>query len=108
MKLNMKELFDDALPIIQKFSPTIGAAIGGPFGLAAGYVVPVLASAFGTHPSNIKDLVGKILTDSDAQGKLEAIEHEHGDWVCTLMDSVGNLTSAKINVELTWQPTPND
>ena len=102
--MKLKELFGDALPIIEKFAPSIGGAIGGPVGVAAGYVVPILANAFGAHPSNIKELVGNILADSGAQSKLEAIEHEHGDWVCTLMDSVGNLTSAKINIELTWQP----
>ncbi len=31
------EMFDDALPIIKKFAPTIGAAIGGHIGFAAGY-----------------------------------------------------------------------
>lgn len=101
--MKFKELFSDALPLIQKFAPTIGAAIGGPMGLATGYVIPILANAFGSKPNDFKDLVKNILNDSHAQEKLESIEHEHGDWVCTLMDSVNNLSSMKINIELTWQ-----
>lgn len=107
--MKIKDLFHDALPIITKFAPTIGAAIGGPVGVAAGYVVPVLANAFGAKSTDIKDLVNKILADPGSEGKLEAIEQEHGDWVGALMNNVTHLTSAKINVELTWEPlsSPN-
>jgi hypothetical protein len=100
--MKIKELFVDALPIIEKFSPTIGAAIGGPVGAATGYIIPLLASAFSVHPSDIPGLVAKIVADPDAQKKLSEIEDEHGDWIDTLQDSVSNLISAEINVKLGW------
>jgi len=102
--MKVKELFSDALPIISKFAPTIGNAIGGPFGVAAGYIIPVLADAFGVHLSQISGLPRKILSDTAAQEKLEQIETEHGAWVDGLMDSVNNLAKAEINVKLEWQP----
>lgn len=104
MNLSIKYLLNDALPIVTKFAPNIGAAIGGPVGAATGIVVPLLANAFGVHPSDIGGLAKKILTDTEAKGKLESVEAEHGDWVNGLMDSIGNLASAKVNIELTWQP----
>lgn len=101
--MKIKELFADALPIITKFAPSIGAAIGGPVGAATGFVVPLLATAFGVHPSDIGGLTQKILDDPDSQGKLEQIEEEHGDWVCRLMDSVNNLSHAEVNIKLDWK-----
>ena len=100
--MNVKELFSDALPIISKFAPSIGGAISGPVGIAAGYIVPVLASAFGAPSTNISDIVSKILNDPDAQEKLQVIEHDHGSWLCGIMDSVNNLTKADIHITLEW------
>jgi hypothetical protein len=100
--MKLKELFSDALPIISKFAPSIGAAIGGPVGLASGYAIPILASAFGAHPTDVRGLVQKIVNDSEAQSKLEGLEHEHGDWICALVDSVGNLSKAEIHINLEW------
>lgn len=102
--MNIKELFNDVLPVLEKFAPSIGAAIGGPFALAAGYAVPLLASAFDTHPSNIKQIVEKIIQDPDAaKMKLENMENEYGDWITSLMRSVNNLLKAEVNVRLEWK-----
>ena len=101
--MNMKELFSDALPIINKFAPTIGTALGGPFGFAAGYLIPVLAKAFDAHPTNLAGLAHAIINDPNTEDKLKEIEHEHCDWLCTTLDSVSNLASAEINIKLNWQ-----
>ncbi len=101
--MNFKDLLSDALPVISKFAPSIAGAIGGPVGVAAGYVVPLLANAFGVHPSDTAGLAQKILHDSESQGKLEQLEIEHGDQVCGLMNSIDNLASLKLNIELTWK-----
>lgn len=105
MKLN--ELFSEALPIISKFAPTIGAAIGGPFGAAAGYVIPILANSFGVHPTQIKDLVNEIVTNTDSQVKLQTLECEHADWLNQIISNTNNLTNAKIHIELAWQQDKN-
>ena len=102
--MKIKDLLNDALPIISKFAPTIGGAIGGPVGVAAGYVLPILANSFGVHPSDLSGLAQKILSDPNSQGKLEQVEYEHGDWVSGMMDSVNNLASAEISIKLQWQP----
>src|ERR1700689_438273 len=102
--MKLKEIFDASLPIITKFAPSIGAAIGGPYGMAGGYILPLLASAFGSHPTDLKDLVQKILNDPNAQGKLESLEHEHGDWLFNLMESSEKLQEAEISVKLRWSP----
>jgi hypothetical protein len=100
--MKFKELFKDALPLITKFAPSIAGAIGGPVGIAAGYVVPILANAFGTHPTNIAGLVQQIVSDPNTQGKLEALEVDHGDWIESLLDTTERLTSAEINIKLGW------
>jgi hypothetical protein len=101
--MKLKEIFNDALPIVSKFAPSIGAAIGGPVGLATGYAIPILANAFGTHPTDLRGLVTKIINDSDAKTKLEGLEEEHGDWLCSLEDSLNNLAKAEIHINLEWQ-----
>ncbi len=101
--MTLKDVFRDALPIIKNFAPSIAAAIGGPVGVATGYVLPILASAFGVDSSNPRSIAEAILAGSNSEDTLKELEHEHGDWICKLLDSVGNLASAKINVELTWK-----
>lgn len=94
--MKLKELLSDALPIISKFAPSIAGAIGGPVGVAAGYFIPILADAFGVHPSDIAGLTQKILNDSDAQRKLEQVESDH-------CDCANKLSNAEINIKLEWQ-----
>ncbi len=102
MKSSGKELFSDALPIIEKFAPSLGGVIGGPAGFAIGYIIPILAHAFGAHPNDIKQIIANIISDPDAASKLQAIEHEHADWLCAAVDSAGRLIGAEINVKLSW------
>jgi hypothetical protein len=102
--MNIKELFKDALPLIVKFAPTLGSAIGGPVGMAAGYVIPVLASAFESSPSDIKSLAQTIVDDPNSQQKLAELEKMHGDVIATMFNTMEHLASAKLNIELTWQP----
>jgi len=100
--MNLKELFNDALPIIKNFAPTIGAAIGGPAGAAAGYAIPILANSFGANPGDIKQIVSNILQDPNAEEKLDKAEHEHKDIICALIDSMHGLSRAEINLKLEW------
>ena len=102
--MKFKEMFNDVLPIITSVAPTIGAAIGGPVGAATGYVIPILASAFGVHSTDVKGLVDKIANNGEAQNILASLEREHGDWVNSMMDTVANLSKAEINIKLEWQP----
>lgn len=101
--MNVQAIFQEALPIIQKFAPSIGEIIGGPIGLSVGYIIPILASAFNVHPANLKQLVSTIVQDPDAESKLQHIEKEHGDWLCTILNSVSALSKAEVNVKLEWQ-----
>lgn len=103
--MNIKDVFRDAIPLVEKFAPTIGAAIGGPIGAAAGAVIPILANVFDGHPNDIPGLVQRILTDSDASNKLQSLENEHHDWLCSMMDTVQSLVKAEISIKLEWQPS---
>lgn len=100
--MKIKEAFIDALPIIEKFAPSVGAAIGGPLGFASGYIIPILASAFDAKPTDIKQLVSNIITDPRMQSKLESIEQDHGDWLSSLTDNLDRLVTAEFNVKLAW------
>lgn len=99
---SIKGIFKDALPIIATVAPTVAKAIGGPIGIAAGYIIPILANAFGAHPSDMSTIVSNLLSDPEANAKLQTIEDEHGDWLDGLMESVNNLQHAEINIKLDW------
>ena len=101
--MKITELLGDALPIIKKFAPTIASLLTGQYAIAAEFLLPVIAKAFNAHPKNFGDLVTKIISDPDAQSKLEGIENEHCGWLCTTLDSVRDLASAEINIKLQWQ-----
>ncbi len=100
--MNIKDLFRDALPTIKEFAPVIASAIGGPFGVAAGYVIPVLATAFGGSSKDVPGLVSKIMSDPDASTKLSLCEEDHSGWLTALMTSVNNLSSAEVNIKVHW------
>ena len=103
MNLNgIREVFSDALPIIEKFAPTLARAIGGPFGAGIGYVIPLLATAFSDNNFDLKRIADTILNDPLAPDKLGAIEHEHCDILCNLLGTVDRLMSAEINIKLNW------
>lgn len=101
--MKLKELLGEAFPIIAKFAPTIAGALGGQMGFAAGYIIPILANAFDAHPTDLKSLISNIVNDPNTQTKLQNIEDEHCDWLCTTLDSIGNLSEAEINIKLKWQ-----
>lgn len=101
------EIFTEAMPIIEKFAPSLGAAIGGPFGHAAGSIIPWLAKAFESDPTDLKQLVANILKDPDAETKLNKIETLHGPWLKHLIDKANNLSKAEINIKLEWQNPSN-
>jgi hypothetical protein len=97
-----KDMFTDVLPIIKTVAPTVAGAIGGPIGMAASYIIPVLADAFGTGTGDINGLVNQIASDPDAVNKLQAIEAKHAGLLNVLMTSASKLTHAEINIKLDW------
>lgn len=101
--MNVKELFKDAMPVIEKSAPVLGGMLGGPIGLVMGNVIPLLANAFETHPANLQDLVQAIIKDPHAEAKLKSVQDVHADWLSSLMDNVNALESAEISIKLKWQ-----
>ena len=98
----VKSIFAEALPILEKFAPSIATAIGGMPGFALSFVIPLLAKSFGTDTHNLSDLASKILKDQDAPLKLQALEHQHHDWICAVVDSSTRIKNAEISVKLNW------
>lgn len=100
--MKLKDVLADALPVIAHYAPTLAAAFSNPLGTACGYVVPLLASAFGSGTSNLSGLVKNILNDPKAESKLAQLETDHKDILNQLMQDVNDLTSAEISIKLNW------
>ena len=98
--MNIKDILNDALPIISTFAPTIAAAIGGPVG---GYVLPLLANAFNVHSADLSKLSQAIKNDPDVKNKMEGLEIDHRDFINNLINNPTNLSSAKINFEVDFK-----
>lgn len=95
-------IFKEALPTIEKYAPTLGSFFGGAPGIALSIVVPLLAKAFNTEAMNFSDLISRIMKDEAAPLKLQSLEDEHYDWLCSLLNSVNKLKSAEIVIKLDW------
>lgn len=104
MNLNtIKDMLNEALPVIETFAPTVARAIGGPVGIAASYIIPILGRSYGLNSSHWDALSGAISSDPDAQTKLQKIENEHGTILNDLMNVVHNLQSSEINIKMNWK-----
>lgn len=101
--MTIKEVFQDVLPIIQRVAPSVASALGGPFTLAANYILPILSSAFGVNTQEPKDVVQAILSHDGYENTLAKVEEDHCDVLCGLMNSVNHLTQAEINIKLSWK-----
>ena len=101
-EMPLKSVFKEVLPTLEKFSPSIAAAIGGPVGFAMSFIIPLLAKSFGTETHDVSSLVKAILKDPESPVKLQSLEHQHHDWICGMLDSINNLQSAEISIKLEW------
>ena len=98
--ISIKGLFQDVLPLIKDAAPTVAGVIGGPVGLATGYILPILADAFQTHPQNFKELVDNITHSENAKSILQDVELKHAPWLNTLLTETHHISSAEINIKL--------
>lgn len=103
MSINLSEVLHEALPLVEKFAPTIGSILGGIPGLASGSALSLLSKAFDTNPSNIHKLGEAIVNDPDAADKLADLDNQHGTWL-SYIENIKNLAKAEINIKLEWQP----
>jgi hypothetical protein len=90
------------LPILKNATPLLTKVLGGGYGMALSILVPIFSKAFNVNSSNFSDIVEAIIKDPEAEKKLKEIEHEHADWLCTLLDSASSLIEAEINIKLKW------
>jgi hypothetical protein len=95
-------IFQNAFPIIAKLAPTFARAIGGFPGIAMTYVLPLLAHAAGTNSTDIPTMISNFINDPKAQNNLKDLEHDHADWLCSLLESTNRITQAEINIKLSW------
>lgn len=102
MSTLLKEVLNEALPIITKFAPNIGSVLGGAPGYAGGLALSLLAKAFNANPSDFRGLSTSIVNDPLAENKLAAVEEEHGLWLKSLIDDVKNPTHIEINIKMDW------
>jgi hypothetical protein len=100
--MKIKELLNDALPIISNYAPTIASVITGHVGIAAGFIISILANAFSVHPNGITGLSAQINNDPENQEKLEKLEKEFGGLIGDLINTSNSLSKAEINIKLEW------
>lgn len=99
----ISEIFKDVLPLIKKFSPSVGLAIGGHVGFVTGYIIPLLANAFSANPTDLNDIADKISTDDQAQSKLEKIEKGHGDFINESYKNLNKIDNAEFSIKVKWK-----
>jgi hypothetical protein len=90
------------LPILKNATPLLTKVLGNGYGTALSFLIPIFSKAFNVPSNNLPEIVEAIIKDPDAETKLREIEHEHGDWLCTLLDSASSLSEAEINIKLKW------
>ena len=64
----------DVAKTIGKIAPLVGAAVGGPVGMAGGGIVSALCAMFGSDPNDPAALDAAILADPEAALKLREFE----------------------------------
>lgn len=102
MNIVLKEVLNEALPIIEKFAPNFGNIIGGPVGVASGVALSLLARSFNAHPSDFRSLVANILNDKEAQNKLSSLDKEHGSWLTSLISEIKPPSSVVLSLKMDW------
>lgn len=106
--MKLKDALKDIFPLIEQYAPTIARSIGGPFGMAAQYALPLLINVFNPDKPGIDSLIKSMAVDPAAPGKLIEMEEAHKDFLSLFMQNVNTLAKAEINIKLEWQPdSPN-
>ncbi len=100
--MDYKKLFQDALAIISKVAPAIGEAIGGPGGMATGYIIPILAQAFGVKPNDMGGLLTNIINDPDSETKLSDINKQHCGILCSMTEGWKHPSEIDLNIAIKW------
>ena len=107
MSINLREVFHEALPIIENVAPSIASVIGGAPGVAAGVLLPLLAKAFNTNPGDFRGLVNNITTDPDAEKKLVDVVMQHASWASSIASDVKFPSHVEITLKMDFN-SPNN
>ncbi len=97
----MKDIFKDALPILEEVAPMIARLIGGYPAIAAEYLLPALTKVVGSH-GDVGQLAKDIVSKDFAQQCIKDFEHEHSDVLHSLLENINKLSSAEINLKLNF------
>jgi len=98
----IKDLFKDALPVLENVAPIVAKFIGGYPAIAAEYLLPLLTHAAGINTGDVGQLVKDIINKESTQDMMKKFECDHKDLLCNLLDNVNKLSSAEINVKLNF------
>ena len=72
--MSMKDIFKEALPVIEKVAPAIATALGSP---VAGVAISCLAKMFNGDEKDLSKLAECILSDENVQDKLCKVEEDY-------------------------------
>lgn len=98
----MKDIFREALPVLENIAPLVAKFIGGYPAIAAEYLLPVLTNVAGIHSGDVGQLVRDIINKNETQNKIKRFEDDHSDLLNSLLENVNKLSSAEINVKLNF------
>ena|SRR5258706_6400511 len=102
--MTVKEIFKDALPLVEEFAPSIAAALHAPLGAAFLGAILLYNEFFEKYNDFTKDkilpLVEKILTDPESPQKLKDIEVRHGTDFTIALNKFLDFNKAEIDIKL--------
>lgn len=102
----MLKLLADIAPILLKSAPTIATALGSPL---AGIAMTLVSTMFGTDEKDPNSLIKKVMDDvPTANSIFQELECKHGGVFQKLLNSTDTLSSAEINIKLTWCQYPTE
>lgn len=79
--MNLKDVFSDTLPIIQKAAPIVCASLSSPYAKIA---CAILAAVFNANANDHVETAKKLSDDPDLYAKLSQLEGTHGDFLKSL------------------------
>lgn len=104
--MNLEDIFRDALPIINKFAPSVAYALGGSVGAATSFIISLLSNAYSVNPSDLPGLANKIANDPASETILRQLEQTNAASNANNNEVVSkdtHLSSAEINVKLQFE-----
>lgn len=92
--MNIEDVFRDALPIINRFAPSIAYTLGNGVGAGINFVISLLSNAYSVNPANLPELASKISSNPESEHILKELEQKN------TIHNNSHLASVEMNLKL--------